>query len=337
MNRIGLIGLCLLCALWQVILADVTKINDEFDDTDVRANTKGIGNGFTFNYNSGAPSCSQKEQNGALEIGVSQDQASVWIMSRPKDDFPFWNSNGATVTWVLKEMNVQTPHCCGGYLAFTWQLGVVSARANRMGWVNAGNNQSGGFYVFLGKRDGNDNSVEFGVEVVNKTNPAVHGDPTGKIWFSKAVFNAVYPIVITAKLTSSGWAVTTNQNMSGAKLSGNWTTDCRNGTVDASITDEFDTTAFIMAQAYELDDTHAGNSFPANTGKIDRVTVVLHGVIAPSIERGVAPLNIRQRAGAVRFFDVTGARRSPALPVHSILLSASADGKLEKRVNLKQK
>jgi len=214
-------------------------------------------------------------------------------------------------------MTVLTPHHYYVYCAYNWHFGIINSRENPEVCIYTGKGTKGGFYVNFGKKD--NSSITSGqIVVVNNTHNGEENDPTGWLEVSKFTFNAVYPIIATAKLTQSGWTVTINQSISGAKLSGNWTTDLQgtmNGVaVDASITDEFSDSVFVLAHGRNQGIT--GDSLPPafpnapNSGELERIGVVLHGVsgVRPGIVRPArAMTGIPNMARTAPVYDCKGA------------------------------
>lgn len=330
---------CLISLLFTPGSSDLIKIMDEFDDGSIYTNTKGTGHG----WNKGIWKQARiLEQNGALEIPVSNEQANGYIQNKKEDNFPIWTSQGATVTWVIKGITVQTPHYWDMYLAYDWDFGIVTTKGT--------NNEvltyptvctTGGFWIEFGKKDSS-SDTRMSIIVTNKTRVPSEDDPTGKVTVSSFNFNAVYPIICSATLKTSGWSVSLNQDVGGAKLSGNWTTDCQKNGRDASITDEFNDSVYVMAfgRNQGITGSMGDQSYPTNTGWLERIQVKLIGVTGPLI-RQKSPGFVWSAAPPARgtWFDVRGAAFQAGLnsnqaPFGGIIFRKDAQGRLSKSVRM---
>jgi alpha-L-fucosidase len=203
-----------------------------------------------------------------------------------------WDDDGATVSWVIKDMTVQTPHAYNCYLAYCAELGIISANADRSGseWVMSGPNRKGGFYISVGKKN-NTNAVELWIAVSNKSYTGVEGTsgflrPTQTSTAPGGlgvVFNATFPLTVTATLTRNGWRVTTSQ-AGFTPLAGNWTTDLIRTGNNASISDEFANGVFLFTAGRNHGIDGSGDSYTPNSGRIEKVTVVRNAGVIGGIE-----------------------------------------------------
>lgn len=251
-----------------------TLLFDDFDDGSPATNTKGQGSGWnpaTFN---GAPQPS--ESGGALHVEMGTINGIGAIHG--KDSLQVWNKEGAAVTWVIKDITIQTPHKFGSYLAYCWELGIISNNISNQAssWLMSGQNKKGGLYVSVGKKNSS-NEVELFVVVSSKQFSGKEGAP-GLLYVTRTAttlgprWTATFPIAVTVKLDDQGWSVSTNQT-GVAPVAGNWTTDLISGSNDASISDEFASGVFLFTAGRNHGIDGTNNPFAKNSGSIESVKV----------------------------------------------------------------
>lgn len=119
-------------------------------------------------------------------------------------------------------------------------------------------------------------------------------------------------MIVSATLTRHGWYVVTNQT--GLEpLSGNWTTSLQTADKDARITDEFSNGVFVFTAARNHGIDGSGQSFPANTGQMERITVTRHSLHPIAVSTEIHP-----DSSSV---DLTWA----SMPTHSYSIHHSTD------------
>ncbi len=271
----------LLACLAGQAAAGTVIINDEFDDGNIKTNTKGPGDGWNKNIYARASqsnfiSCT--EVGGAAVISIGTEHGSCRLQGKDSDEFKFWNDSGVTVTWVIGETVIQTPHAYNSYNAYHWNLGVISANASNTGWNHIYACKNGGFYMNVAWKKRDDVNVSIRVTNKNCNLKGIEGDMTGCARVgSNRISNPAFPIVVTATLNSNRWSVSINQAMTGSMpLSGNWTTDLSSGELDGTITDEFDNGAFILAMGRNSGIDNQGD-FAPNSSRLERITVEISG------------------------------------------------------------
>jgi hypothetical protein len=255
----------------------VALVDDTFEEGSIIFNNAGVGDGWYQGVFNGGISPTERAGSFIGSIGTEYGLSAI----QGRDTFPVWTENGTTVTWTIESMEVNTPHKYGHYFAYCWEMGLVSANATRSGsaWNMSGPNKKGGFYIQVGKSNAW-SQAEIWVTISNKHYSGEEGTsgyytPTqvstapGGIG---PVFNASFPIQVTAHLSSQGWRVSTNQKGL-APLSGNWTTSLQTVNNDASITDEFANGVFIFTAARNHGIDGSGLAYTPNTGRMGRITV----------------------------------------------------------------
>ena len=252
-----------------------TLIDDDFDDGDTATNSGGTGSGWNRGSFNGAPL--PTESGGAFNASMGTENGIGAIHG--KDTLTFWDEHGMTATWVIRDIDVATPHEYNGYLAYCWELGIISANASKSGstWNMSQVNRKGGFYISVGKLNDSDN-VEMWVVVSNKRYSGVEGT-SGFIRLPLQVgsvlgrrWTAPFPLTVTATLSSTGWVATATGLAT--PIAGNWTTSLINGTNDAGISDEFANGAFLFAAGRNHGIDGSGNPFTPNSGALERVTAI---------------------------------------------------------------
>ncbi|MCE9612836.1 MAG: chitobiase/beta-hexosaminidase C-terminal domain-containing protein [Lentisphaerae bacterium] len=265
---------------FQRIVNAGTAVVDEFNDGSLAVNTGGIGTGWNVGTFNGAPT--PTESDGAFRASMGTENGIGAIHG--KDLFTLWDQTGATATWVIRDITVQTPHAYNYYLAYCWELGIISSSASRSGsaWNMSGPNTNGGFYVSIGKKN-NSNAVELWVAVSSRYFSGVEGTsgflrPTQTSTSPGGlgvVFTATFPLTVSVTLTSNGWSVTTSQP-GVAPIAGNWTTDLMRPGNNASITDEFKNGAFLFTAGRNHQIDGSGHTYTPNSGALESVSVVRH-------------------------------------------------------------
>jgi MYXO-CTERM domain-containing protein len=258
-------------------------VQDDFNDGNPATNTGGVGLGWNVGTFNGAPAPTESGGTFKAQMGTVNGIGTL----HGKDIIPVWSSTGASVTWVIKNITIQTPHAYSMYLAYCWEMGLVSANASNAAssWVMSGPNTKGGIYVSLGKKD-NSNAVEMWVAVSNKNYSGTEGTsgflrPThasGSVLGPR--WTATFPIEVTLSVTDSRWTVTTNQT-GVAPVTGNWTSDLIRDTNNASITTEFQNGAFIFTAGRNHGiSTPPPASYTPNSGEMESVTAQTANTVA---------------------------------------------------------
>ncbi|MBN1676688.1 MAG: fibronectin type III domain-containing protein [Kiritimatiellae bacterium] len=271
-------GISILCGWLTLGVAGAATIQyDEFDAGGFTANPTGVGLASGWRQRQHG-TVSASESDGSYTVSVSSEHASHCLIAATEaDEFNFWNSAGATVTWVIKSMTVQTPHKYKMHLAYHWDLGILSGDESHTAgwpWRGSGTNK-GSFWIFVGKKDSSA-SCRVIIQAYNKNVAEIEpgaGDP-GFAKLADYIKDMSFPLTVTARLNESGWVV----NVGGTQHSGNWTTDLSDGPdKDAAMTTEFRNGAFLMMHGRNSGIDGTGNPYPANTGKIERVKVETAG------------------------------------------------------------
>jgi hypothetical protein len=269
-------GSAVLVVLMQVASASAEEplilIRDEFDDGDLALNRNGIGliEGWKLR---GSGIQTAEEADGGYSVSVGKEHSSHSLIAQGVDrSFSFWTAEGVTVTWVIDNISVVTPHKFRQPFAFHWDLGILSADETESRWpYRASGSSKGGFFVFVGKKD-HSAACQIRLEVYNKNVAKVEphpGDP-GMARVVDYSADLEFPLTISATLRKKGWVL----QVANVRHTGDWTTDLSDGDRrDAEITTEFLNGGYLFLHGRNSGITGEKTTFPANSGRLQSVTV----------------------------------------------------------------
>jgi len=251
---------------------------DEFETSRFLLNTSGVGGGWF-----GFPIHDQivEVSGDSFNVTLAEEHSSYGLANANKNwKFDFWNPQGVTAEWVIKDTTVVTRHQFGNYLAFIWQFGIISGdKTDRrvFNYWQGSRFKEGGLWFSVGRKDASD-AAQFWVTATNKTvaisDAEIHAGDPGYEEVVRFAFKIKYPMTVRLHMDAQGWRFELpGQAIGNQKTSYNWGSDMKR----APITTEFQRGAFLLIHPRVAGLTAAGTSAANNSGKLERVTVVKPG------------------------------------------------------------
>jgi hypothetical protein len=195
------------CASADAASDDQVLLKDDFDDGSLTTNTKGIGGPWKARP---VLTATGGEADGAFNVSIGSEHANYMLRSAAPWKVDFWNDEGITVEFVIRETTVRSAHKRGETHAFSWQFGFISANRSQEKpfWGHGWRFPEGGIWFVVQFADGL-GEARFNVYLCNKTLP----EGADEIWRGDrgwAIVNHLkvavkFPVTVRAHLNRHGF------------------------------------------------------------------------------------------------------------------------------------
>lgn len=257
-------------------------LRDDFDDGDLAINRHGVGGRWQARP---VLTATGEESDGAFHVSLGSEHANYMLRTAAPWKVDFWNDEGITAEFVIRETTVRSAHRKGATHAFSWQFGFISAHRSpeQPFWGHGWRFPEGGIWFVIQFFDGS-STARFNVYHCNKTLPEgadeMWHSPVGWSIVNNIKFSIRYPATLRVHLDRHGYRFELpGQTLPEHESAYPWSTEAARWGTPTPITTEFEQGAWLAIHP-RINGLGTGgtNTTPnyngPNSGSLESVSIV---------------------------------------------------------------